>query len=140
MATHFSVLAWRIPGTGEPCGLWGLWGPTESDMTEATQQQQQQDLKQYNSSFPRVDNAFPLIDLFSWIFKVFLYTFFINKKPAHFLLFPGILPSLVLLWLDSSIISSNRLWSVFMETAVFLVIIFLTFPLTYCFPQLFTHL
>ena len=21
MATHFSVLAWRIPGTGEPCGL-----------------------------------------------------------------------------------------------------------------------
>ena len=21
MATHFSVLAWRIPGTAEPCGL-----------------------------------------------------------------------------------------------------------------------
>ena len=21
MATHFSVLAWRIPGMGEPCGL-----------------------------------------------------------------------------------------------------------------------
>ena len=21
MATHFSVLAWRIPGTGEPAGL-----------------------------------------------------------------------------------------------------------------------
>ena len=21
MATHSSVLAWRIPGTGEPCGL-----------------------------------------------------------------------------------------------------------------------
>ena len=36
MATHSSVLAWRIPGTGEPCGLWGLWGPTESDMTEVT--------------------------------------------------------------------------------------------------------
>ena len=36
MATHSSVLAWRIPGT------WGslvgccLWGHTESDMTEAT--------------------------------------------------------------------------------------------------------
>ena len=35
MATHTSVLAWRIPGTGEPGGL-RLWGRTESDMTEAT--------------------------------------------------------------------------------------------------------
>ena len=33
MATHSSVLVWRIPGTGEPGGL---WGHTESDMTEAT--------------------------------------------------------------------------------------------------------
>ena len=52
--THSSVLAWRIPGTGEPGGLlsmglhmpgqsqgWGslvgchLWGRTESDTTEA---------------------------------------------------------------------------------------------------------
>ena len=33
MATHFSVLAWRIPGTGKPGGLWGR---TESDTTEAT--------------------------------------------------------------------------------------------------------
>ena len=41
MATHSSVLAWRIPGTGEPGGL-PSWGLTESDMTEATQQQQQQ--------------------------------------------------------------------------------------------------
>ena len=41
MATHSSVLAWRIPGTGEPGGL-HLWGHTESDTTEATQQQQQQ--------------------------------------------------------------------------------------------------
>ena len=24
MATHSSVLAWRIPGMGEPGGLWGL--------------------------------------------------------------------------------------------------------------------
>ena len=32
MATHSSVLALRIPGTGEP----GLWGRTESDTTEAT--------------------------------------------------------------------------------------------------------
>ena len=41
MATHSSVLAWRIPGTAEPGGL-PLWGRTESDTTEATQQQQQQ--------------------------------------------------------------------------------------------------
>ena len=36
MATHSSVLAWRIPGTGEPGGLPRLWGRTESDTTEAT--------------------------------------------------------------------------------------------------------
>ena len=41
MATHSSVLAWRIPGTGEPGGF-RLWGRTESDTTEATSQQQQQ--------------------------------------------------------------------------------------------------
>ena len=35
MATHSSVLAWRIPETGEPGGR-RLWGCTESDMTEAT--------------------------------------------------------------------------------------------------------
>ena len=35
MATHSSVLAWRIPGTGEPGGC-PLWGRTESDTTEAT--------------------------------------------------------------------------------------------------------
>ena len=38
MATHSSVLAWRIPGTGSLVGC-RLWGRTESDMTEATQQQ-----------------------------------------------------------------------------------------------------
>ena len=35
MATHSSVLAWRIPGMAEPSGC-RLWGHTESDMTEAT--------------------------------------------------------------------------------------------------------
>ena len=35
MATHSSILAWRIPGTDEPNGLLS-WGRTESDMTEAT--------------------------------------------------------------------------------------------------------
>ena len=36
MATHSSVLAWRIPGTGEPGGCC-LWDHTESDTTEVTQ-------------------------------------------------------------------------------------------------------
>ena len=35
MATHSSVLAWRIPGTGEPGGLPSL-GSHRSDMTEVT--------------------------------------------------------------------------------------------------------
>ena len=41
MATHFSVLAQRIPGTGEPGGLPSM-GSQESNTTEETQQQQQQ--------------------------------------------------------------------------------------------------
>ena len=40
MATHSNVLAWRIPGTGEPGGLPSM-GRTESDTTGVTQQQQQ---------------------------------------------------------------------------------------------------
>ena len=36
MATHSCVLAWRIPGTGEPSGLSSIG----SDTTEATLQQQ----------------------------------------------------------------------------------------------------
>ena len=38
MATHSSVLAWRIPGKGEPAGLPSK-GCTVSDTTEATKQQ-----------------------------------------------------------------------------------------------------
>ena len=34
-ATHSSVLAWRIPGTGSLVGC-RLWGRTELDTTEAT--------------------------------------------------------------------------------------------------------
>ena len=36
MATHSSILAWSIPGTGEPGGL---LTHTESDTTEVPQQQ-----------------------------------------------------------------------------------------------------
>ena len=35
MATHSSVLAWRIPGTGSLVGC-RLWGLTESDTTKVT--------------------------------------------------------------------------------------------------------
>ena len=35
MATHSSILAWRIPGRGSLVGC-RLWGRTESDMTEVT--------------------------------------------------------------------------------------------------------
>ena len=43
MATHSSVLVWKIPETGSLVGC-RLWGRTESDTTEMTQQQQQQPL------------------------------------------------------------------------------------------------
>ena len=34
MATHSSILAWRIPRTEEPGGLYSPWGRRGSDMTE----------------------------------------------------------------------------------------------------------
>ena len=49
MATHSSVLAWRIPGTGSLVGC-RLRGCTESDTTEATQQQQQHDIQEAYTS------------------------------------------------------------------------------------------
>ena len=36
MATHSSILAWRIPRTEEPCGLASI-GSQESDMPEAVE-------------------------------------------------------------------------------------------------------
>ena len=36
MATHSSVLAWKIPGMGEPGAGCRLRGRTESDTTEVT--------------------------------------------------------------------------------------------------------
>ena len=34
MATHSSILAWKIPRTEEPSRLYSPWGHKESDMTE----------------------------------------------------------------------------------------------------------
>ena len=36
MATHSSILAWRIQWTEEPGGLYSPWGHKELDMTEVT--------------------------------------------------------------------------------------------------------
>ena len=50
MATHSSVLAWKIPGMGEPGGLPSM-GLPQQDTTEATQQQQQQQGMQEISTY-----------------------------------------------------------------------------------------
>ena len=34
MATHSSILAWRIPWTSRRLAGYSAWGPKESDMTE----------------------------------------------------------------------------------------------------------
>ena len=51
LATHSSILAWRIPGTEEP-GSCRLQSHTKSDMTETTQQQQQQQLRKVRDPNP----------------------------------------------------------------------------------------
>ena len=55
MATHSSVLAWRIPGTAEPGGMLSL-GSHRSDTTEAMQQQQQLLCKWAFSNRPKWGN------------------------------------------------------------------------------------
>ena len=55
MATHSSILAWRMPWTEEPGGL-QPWSRKESDTTELLTQQQEI----YISSFPLVHGtSFP---------------------------------------------------------------------------------
>ena len=36
MTTHSSILAWKIPWTEEPGGLYHPWGCKELDMTDVT--------------------------------------------------------------------------------------------------------
>ena len=38
VATHSSILAWKIPWTEEPGGLYSPWGHKELDMTDMTEQ------------------------------------------------------------------------------------------------------
>ena len=82
MATHSSVLAWRIPGTGSLVGC-HLWGRTESDTTEATQQQQQQgdEKKTYKKRAQNWSGGFSL-GLLGWpthMPRVCIFLYFLNK-------------------------------------------------------------
>ena len=89
MATHSSVLAWRIPGTGSLVGCC-LWGRTESDMTEATQQQQQEAIQLIFSTQTHIH----LLSLknsytFGYATLIFSYKFTLSLlMPPHFLLSP----------------------------------------------------
>ena len=60
MATHSSVLAWRIRGMGSLVGC-HLWGPTEVNMTEVTQQQQQQQQQQGDSLVAQLVKNLPAV-------------------------------------------------------------------------------
>ena len=51
MATHFNILAWRIPGSEEPGGLLSM-GLHRVNTTEEIKQQQQQKYRDY-FSIPR---------------------------------------------------------------------------------------
>ena len=66
MATHSSVLAWRIPGWGSLVGC-HRWGHTESDTTEATQQQWQ---KQHQFTFPPTVQEYSLFSTPSTAFII----------------------------------------------------------------------
>ena len=59
MATHSSVLAWRIPGMGSWVGC-HLWVRTELDTTEATQQQQHISVGMHNIKFYRRELQSPV--------------------------------------------------------------------------------
>ena len=69
MATHSSVLAWRIPGMEAPGRLTSM----ESDTTEVTQEQQQQQSNiqtvRHFDNFPKSNSKWNLLDLrITWRF------------------------------------------------------------------------
>ena len=53
MATHSTILAWKIPGTEETGGLPSMGG-TESDTADVTQQQQQHSIERKMHSYGRL--------------------------------------------------------------------------------------
>ena len=66
MATHSGVLAWRIPGTGEPGGLPSM-GSHRVRHTEEAQQQQQQQQQQLPFPHEIKRNYFKYVDFKSQI-------------------------------------------------------------------------
>ena len=86
MATHSTVLAWRIPGTGEPGGLPSM-GRTESDTTEATQQQQQQQQQYVIKFVSEFLSCTPVRNKFAYQNIAFLYSSFC--QPQKFCWSPG---------------------------------------------------
>ena len=82
MATHSSVLGWRIPETGSLVGCC-LWGHTESDTTEAMQQQQQLHLNFFYTNFMSHANGhlhnvqflFGLNSTATYMLHIYLYAF-----------------------------------------------------------------
>ena len=76
MATHSSVLAWRIPWTGEPGGLPSMGSRTESDTTEVTQQQQQHEPCTFCLTEPLLLPSAQILKS-----SVFLDIFFVNILP-----------------------------------------------------------
>ena len=91
MATHSSVLAWRIPGTGSLVGF-RLWGRTELNTTEATQQQQQQ--QQQQTAAQQASLSFTISQ--SLLKLIFIESMMPSNYPiiCHpFFLLPSIFPS-----------------------------------------------
>ena len=65
MATHSSILAWRIPWTEEPGGLYSLWGCKESDMTEVTSYTCTHQVSELTK--PKPSSVFKLtVDFYTW--------------------------------------------------------------------------
>ena len=79
MATHSSVLAWRIPGTGKPGGLLSMGshrvGHDWSDLAAAACSQ---------SMFPKLSAFYPqpLLALYSSLLSLFV-DFFVSATSAH---------------------------------------------------------
>ena len=87
MATHSSILAWKIPWTEEPGGLYSPWGHKESDTTERLTHTHTHRGK--NKTYIEIKNKamtihIPVIQLKSWnIASSVNYTFVAFPSSLH---------------------------------------------------------
>ena len=100
MATHSSVLAWRIPGMGSLVGC-RLWGQTESDMTEVTQQQQQLHTRMTILSVLYHISTILIFVIFSHILTSLRLTWVLQSMACHFLNFLIVYKIMVFLKINS---------------------------------------